>query len=924
MRAFFIIVFLVITSTLFGNSSLWNFPKWYAIEVEDITIIYDEQFEFRAQLTASFLKNILEQDQNYKKYIRRKYFVIDSHFISNNITFDLTSFINTFFAEKSRQKNMYQSIYSQDFNQISLSAMIEESSSIKKELLQFAYSITKGGTLKNTKKLIYPKWFDKSNNFLESSLLVSYKREMLLESYSRYRDLLISDIDISYNQTLNGSFKRNIPPSYFFGNLSKNYFLYKFGNEKWGDIIEDVEFFDSIFYPYSNAFKKNTGITLNEFYDDTKSFYKHLFTADINLLPPDASLPILSNYEVYNHPKYTFPTRFSDGTLICKYSSLDEADQIVRIKPNQEIEHLSDIGFSSSKTITANEPYVLWTEKYSTPSFFDFDYSRIIIFNTKTKKKRTISRELMYQEPVLSLDQNAILTVSVDNDLNQNLKIIDFKTGETLRTIPNINCWGFSDLVWISSSKIGFIATDFMDLKAIVIFDLVSEQFENLSPFSAEPISGLYAKDEQLFFSYPVNDIYNICTISLTDTLAYQTFYSEYGAFQPSVQDSTLLFSSSRFWGSEIRHISLTKEFWSPILWESATKYTQNCRSIISGLNSSSLPSSKINPLYKLINFSKFGLNYDQKEAFLYAISRNPMRTFTLNSKMSYNFYNSNVKTSVSALLSKYYPNFLGELSHENESDDSVNYDTFIYKGSFKFPYNLSSGTQKGYYDFNIGLAHVDRYTNQDLTDIFKNSDFKLNYFYSKFYLVMNKKKAMKHIYSPFGQTYSLKIYKSLTEIKASQFSANINFSLPGVKHSHSTLIETSFQYEDNQNEYKFANNFSSPYGYYEFPAYNRIYSTRFKYLFPLLYPERGISNTIYFKRFYGSLFVNYSKSVFNLKPQNRVKEMNSIGGELFLDYTVLNKIALKVGIRYSYLLNSSIGKNGSHQVDITIPVKKF
>ncbi len=921
MRKFFLILILSICSRYLLATPIFYLPKWQYIQVGEIQVVYDQAYQERAKRIAAFLNFIITQQPEMKNLLKKDRIIVDAKFISENLNFDFYNFVDNSFNKGNRAKLNYDPISLNNLQQLTDLPLSLNFTEFKKDLLQYTYNLTRGKSLQGAKRVIYPDWFDNPDKKLRDfNLLASFERKIELKSYDNYRDFALNNQNFTINQLLNSSYFRKQPSQLYLGILAQDYFMLEFGLEKWEKIVKDVEYFDNILFPYSSAFKKHTNITLSDFYKKTHNFYKVKFINDINSLPPDVSKPYLSKESFEKNLSYSYPHILDNNDIITICSSYEETPKIIRIDKNENISYLAEIGFTNSEKISVNQPYVLWSQNYSYPNFNDFDYSRIAVLNLENNKISYIGDNNIYLQPALSPDKEILALVSYNKDLEQNIKLIDFHNETTKKVIPNPNCYSFHDLAWYSNEEILFIVENFLGQSAIYSYNINTDAQRKITPYSIDPIKDLKVANKKIFFSYPVNNVYNICSLTMGDTLAYQTFYPEVSASQASIKDSLMVFTSNRYWGNQLRKVELDEEFFTPILWNDYQDLTQECSQILKIDNGNSLQNHKLNPFYQLIDFKRIRLSYDQKEVFLYTISQNPMRTFTITAKSQFNFSNQGIKTSISNIMSKHYPNILSEITHANSNFTSDKFEEITYGSSLKFPYHFTRASFKGFFNFNLGLYHLDRYKSRNILNFLDDADFKVNYLKSDFSFNYSKIRAKNHFYSPLGQNYLLSYKKSLKNKKAQQFYAMADYSFQGLRKSDSILLENSFISEKHSNRYQFGNMISNVFGYAEFPEHDRIYRSSIKYYLPLLYPEKGIDNVIYLKRIYTAFLAGYAKSALTMANKTSFQEQNVLGNEIIFDYNLLDSIEFTLGFRYSYTFN----RNYKHQFDIFIPLSKF
>ena len=635
MKKFLVFIFLFYVIALMGTTKFFYTPKWNYYKVEDVLIIYDEQFEYRAKLIASFLHFITESRPETRFLLKNEYFIIDSNYISKNLNFDFNKFVNDSFNKEKFSKLEYDPITLTNLQQLTDIPLSLNFNVFKQDMLQYMYNISSGRTLQGAKKALYPDWFEEPLELeISSSYMLAFERKYQLDFFDNFRDFALNNRNTSYNQMFNGSYLKKQPSLLYYGVLAQNYFMVEHGFEKWEKIVKDVEYFNHIFFPYSRSFKRHTGISLEEFYRNTNAYYHERFITDIFSFPPDVSKPLFRQKDKNKNPSFTNPHFLANGDIIAKFSSYDETSKIIRIDKANNITEVADIGFSHSDKLSVNEPYVMWSQSFAYPNFYNFDHSRIAIYNLENKTISYIGdKKKIYQKPTLSPQQDLIALVSYNDDVNQNLIVINYASQAKIHIIPNPMCLVYKDLKWLNQDELIYVAMNFLGQNAIYKYNLKTQTEEIITPNSIDPIDDLAVYNNEIYFSYPVNDITNICVLSPTDTLASQTFYAEVSASQATINDSLIVYVSNRYWGDELRKVEIDREFWSPVPWNDFQDLNPECNRILDYESTLKLNNGKISYFYKLIDFKKPRFSYDQNEALIYAVSQNPMKTFLLHAE---------------------------------------------------------------------------------------------------------------------------------------------------------------------------------------------------------------------------------------------------------------------------------------------------
>jgi len=91
-------------------------------------------------------------------------------------------------------------------------------------------------------------------------------------------------------------------------------------------------------------------------------------------------------------------------------------------------------------------------------------------------------------------------------------------------------------------------------------------------------------------------------------------------------------------------------------------------------------------------------------------------------------------------------------------------------------------------------------------------------------------------------------------------------------------------------------------------------------YHLPLIYPDWGFGNILYFQRVRLNTFYDYTRG--ESVRTGIAYPFSSVGGELYFDTKWWNQLPLTVGVRYSRLLNNEYrGTTQPNQWEIILPV---
>jgi hypothetical protein len=178
--------------------------------------------------------------------------------------------------------------------------------------------------------------------------------------------------------------------------------------------------------------------------------------------------------------------------------------------------------------------------------------------------------------------------------------------------------------------------------------------------------------------------------------------------------------------------------------------------------------------------------------------------------------------------------------------------------------------------------------------------------------------KAAAQIFPRWAQSVFLQYRGSTTATLAHQFLATGNFYLPGILKTHNLVLDVAYQSRDTAKQYYFTNNFPFSRGYNNVD-YPRMWKLGANYHFPLLYPDWGFANIVYFQRIRADAFYDYT-NVKSLRNNLNIP-LRSFGAEIYFDTRWWNQQPITFGIRYSRLVDNEREGLNANQFEVILPV---
>jgi hypothetical protein len=119
---------------------------------------------------------------------------------------------------------------------------------------------------------------------------------------------------------------------------------------------------------------------------------------------------------------------------------------------------------------------------------------------------------------------------------------------------------------------------------------------------------------------------------------------------------------------------------------------------------------------------------------------------------------------------------------------------------------------------------------------------------------------------------------------------------------THSLSISAAYQQRDTLRQYVYTNNLAMARGYESF-NYPKMWRVSFNYHFPIVYPDFGVANTVYFRRIRGNIF--YDDLHLKSLRTGKMIQLRSTGVEIHFDTKWWNQQPVSFGVRYSRLLDT-------------------
>ena len=782
---------------------------------------------------------------------------------------------------------------------------VHQYANFRKGISKWAYIVAgeEGQALANAAAV--PDWFFEGDAVYSETKFLSQGRGRMPYFFDPYHSLWLANKKYSYQKLRNGSLRDFVPDHYALGYLLVQYGYKEYGDDFWGRVTNDAVRFKGIIYPFQHAVKKHAGIPFKQFVEKAIDSYR------LNMKPAKQDdEKMIGKADEKRAVDYQFPLWIGKDSILALRSAYNEISKWV-ILANEKITGLAvkDIGvddyftFKNGKIIyTAYSPDARWQWR---------EHNDIMMYDIQTNTVDKLTKGSRYFSPDLSHNGSTMVAVHVDGNGHSKIDLIDIVSKSTTRSYDNSSNYFFSYPVFSENDSTVFaIATDTSSMASILSIDVLSGNQIKLIPSVKTPMSYLRLSNHKLIFTvtnHQRNELWcydlqhkkmNILSSKLTGSYAggindngKQVVYS-----RPTAEGQQLFIKSIE---SIIKNDSLQN---SSLVYP--TSFTGENHEHTINEKSVSFNSLPYKQSSNMLNIHSWRPYYEQPEWSFTMYGQNLLNTTQTELKYSYNENERSQKVGMNGTFGAWFPwiSVGSEYVFSRKFSDSIGLKKWNeWNGNIglRLPLNFSAGKFYRNLDLSANLYGVG--LNYDKTSKPNNADKFITYVQQQLTWSMQLQKSVQQVFPHFALTLKLQNRHAIGNTNANQFYGSTQLYLPGLGKTHSFVVGLVYQGRDTLSQYVFSNGFGMPRGYSGL-NYPRMKKLGLNYHMPLLFPDIGFANIVYFKRIRSNFF--YDTGWLKSLRTGKTNILRSAGLEVYFDTRWWNQQPVSVGFRYSRLID--------------------
>lgn len=776
-----------------------------------------------------------------------------------------------------------------------------------------------------------PDWFFEGDAVFNETSLTQQGRGRLPNFFNGYQSLFLKGKMYSYMKLRNGSYKNYVPGHYELGYLLVAYGREKYGADFWRKVTGDAAAFKPLFYPLQGAVKKYAGINYKQFVADAMKFYNDKWQLAKGPSPHYIT-PIHKN----NVTDYKYPYLAEDGSIIVLKRSYKKISAIYRVEPNGNEAKLAVRTITSDDYFSYNNGKIVFASNKPDARWGYRQFSDITLVDAATGESRNITHHQRFFSPDISHDGSKIAAVDMRTNLTSIIMVTGLH-GETLFRSTAMRGLVYTYPKFSANDRFIYSAVrDEEGNMSLVKLEMSTGKETRLLPFHNRIIGFPTVQGDTIFFSSSYRGSDETWAYVESKNQVYRVAVNPTGFYQAVFQREQNRLVASNFTADGYRLAALPA---SSLLWQPvgekeialpdlyvANALAQENKATLQTIPQRSFITSKYYKSHNLVNFHSWRPDYSDPEFSFTIFGENILNTLQTQISYTYNRNDKSNRIGADAIYGGWYvqptlgANQTWTANAITDKDSALHYNTTNAHVGVRLPLNFSGGKMYRFLTLSTTLNNDWYHPAGLLKNRYKELTF--NSWDGRLVYSSQMQKAVQQIYPHFAHTLALQYRSIINKYTAHQLLLSGSLYLPGFLNNHSIVITAAYFARDTVNPGFFSNPFPFSRGYtaVNFP---RMYKVSGNYHLPLLYPDWGFGNIVYFQRVRANAFYDYTQ-VKSLRT-GATLPFGTAGGEFYFDTKWWNQQVITFGIRYSRLLDAEYRRaTNPNQWELILPVSLF
>ncbi len=549
------------TTVLENNPNL----KWKQVKTPNFKVIFPAGFEGQAMRMANTLEHIrIPESETMGGAPRKISIVLQNQSSVSNGFVSITPRRSEFFAMPSQNYNFQGTLDWLDLLATHEYRHIVQFNQANRGFNKALYYLFGANTLSAMSYVVVPQWFWEGDAVVTETEFTKSGRGRIPYFDLVFRTNLQEGRTFNYNKQFLRSYKHYIPDHYVLGYHMVNYLRKRTGSEEsWDNITRRAWSVPFMPFTFSSAIKKESGLYVKDLYASLASDLQKEWQAKQQNQQHTAFEKIHQRKSAA-YTDYRFPQLVGKDSVVVIKSGIGDVEELTLLTAGVEKKLLTLGPYNQTGMLSAANGRMVWNEYRFDPRWRVKTYSVIVAYDLKTKLRKQITFKSRYASAALSPDGQQIATVETGTDYQTRLVVVDYETGEVIKTFDNPDNDFIAMPRWSKSGKeIVALATN-KSGKALIEYAVVTGVRRNLTQPADENLGHPVSVDNYVFYNAPLDGIDNIFAWDSTTGNHYQVTQSRYGAYNPEVSadGKYLIYNEQGRDGFDVVRTTLTVSDW--------------------------------------------------------------------------------------------------------------------------------------------------------------------------------------------------------------------------------------------------------------------------------------------------------------------------------------------------------------------------
>lgn len=412
-----------------------------------------------------------------------------------------------------------------------------------------------------------PDWFAEGDATMTETVLSQSGRGRIPNFDMGYRANLLAGRRFSYNKSICGSFRDNVPNHYVLGYLMTTNLRRESGADGWSRVLNTYYHKFPWPFSFSSSVKKVTGVRVDKVYQRTIDDVSETWAKQREGLKLTEATPLPVRTERRVFTNYQYPQYVSDSTLLAVKSGLGDIQQLVLLRRNGTEQKVFVQGlFNDPDMLSVNAGRAVWVEFRYHPRWTQKVWSEIRSLDLTTGRQTRMTAQTRYNAVALSPDGFSLAVVENQENYKTRLLVLDAETGKVKQTLPN----PFNDFYqhprWSDDSKSIVVVALNDGKKTIQRIDASTGQRTDLLPNLNRNISHPQQWGSYVLYNSPQSGLDNVYAVDTRNGRTFQVTSRPLGAYHAAMAPGgkTLAFHDFTVDGFRVVEMPLNPATWTP------------------------------------------------------------------------------------------------------------------------------------------------------------------------------------------------------------------------------------------------------------------------------------------------------------------------------------------------------------------------